>query len=126
MVGDRYMTDIVFGNRLGMMTIRPAPLTWDGEPSTVKMVISACSKAAPVIMARPACMLLLSHAASSAFPVYPEQMLGTVGGALRLYPAHCSQSRRIEERYVRQWTQRGILVSCATAADTADLLLSHQ
>jgi phosphatidylglycerophosphatase GEP4 len=38
MVGDRYMTDVVFGNRLGMLTIRPAPLTWDGEPSTVKMV----------------------------------------------------------------------------------------
>lgn len=54
MVGDRYMTDVVFGNRLGMMTIRPAPLTWDGEPQTVKM------------------------------------------------------SRRIEERYVRQWTRRGI------------------
>ncbi len=38
MVGDRYMTDVVFGNRLGMLTIRPAPLTWDGEPQTVKMV----------------------------------------------------------------------------------------
>jgi phosphatidylglycerophosphatase GEP4 len=44
MVGDRYMTDVVFGNRLGMMTIRPAPLTWDGEPSTVKMVTCACSE----------------------------------------------------------------------------------
>lgn len=55
MVGDRYMTDVVFGNRLGMMTIRPAPFTWDGEPQAVKM------------------------------------------------------SRRIEERYVRQWTKRGIL-----------------
>jgi predicted HAD superfamily phosphohydrolase YqeG len=44
MVGDRYMTDVVFGNRLGMMTIRPAPLTWDGEPSTVKMVTCTCSK----------------------------------------------------------------------------------
>jgi phosphatidylglycerophosphatase GEP4 len=54
MVGDRYMTDVVFGNRLGMMTIRPAPLTWEGDPSTVRM------------------------------------------------------SRRIEERYVRQWTKRGV------------------
>lgn len=25
MVGDRYMTDVVFGNRLGMLTIRPTP-----------------------------------------------------------------------------------------------------
>ena len=38
MVGDRYMTDVVFGNRLGMMTIRPAPLTWEGDPATVRMV----------------------------------------------------------------------------------------
>lgn len=38
MVGDRYMTDIVFGNRLGMLTIRPEPFTWSGEPQTVKMV----------------------------------------------------------------------------------------
>lgn len=38
MVGDRYMTDIVFGNRLGMLTIRPEPFTWHGEPQTVKMV----------------------------------------------------------------------------------------
>lgn len=54
MVGDRYMTDVVFGNRLGMLTIRPEPFTWSGEPQTVKM------------------------------------------------------SRRVEERYVRQWTRRGI------------------
>ena len=38
MVGDRYMTDVVFGNRLGMLTVRPAPLTWKGDPRTVQWV----------------------------------------------------------------------------------------
>lgn len=37
MVGDRYMTDIVFGNRLGMYTIRPRPLTERGEPLAVRL-----------------------------------------------------------------------------------------
>ncbi|GAX83062.1 hypothetical protein CEUSTIGMA_g10488.t1 [Chlamydomonas eustigma] len=32
MVGDRYLTDVVFGNRLGMLTVRPSPLTTQGEP----------------------------------------------------------------------------------------------
>uniref|UniRef100_A0A383W3Y3 Phosphatidylglycerophosphatase n=1 Tax=Tetradesmus obliquus TaxID=3088 RepID=A0A383W3Y3_TETOB len=34
-VGDRYLTDVVFGNRHGMLTIRVAPLTSQGEPPTV-------------------------------------------------------------------------------------------
>lgn len=32
MVGDRYFTDVVFGNRHGMLTICPDPITLDGEP----------------------------------------------------------------------------------------------
>ncbi|KAL6754997.1 hypothetical protein V8C86DRAFT_3099855 [Haematococcus lacustris] len=28
----RYLTDVVFGNRHGMLTIRPAPLVLAGEP----------------------------------------------------------------------------------------------
>lgn len=28
----RYLTDVVFGNRHGMMTVRPRPLTREGEP----------------------------------------------------------------------------------------------
>jgi phosphatidylglycerophosphatase GEP4 len=35
MVGDRYLTDIAFGNRLGMLTVRPKPFTRAGEPSAV-------------------------------------------------------------------------------------------
>lgn len=35
MVGDRYLTDVVYGNRHGMYTIRPEPLTLEGEPSGV-------------------------------------------------------------------------------------------
>ena len=38
MIGDRYLTDVVYGNRNGMLTIRPAPLTLQGEPITVKLV----------------------------------------------------------------------------------------
>ena len=38
MVGDRFLTDVVYGNQNGMFTIRPAPLTLKGEPSVVRMV----------------------------------------------------------------------------------------
>jgi phosphatidylglycerophosphatase GEP4 len=32
MIGDRYLTDVVYGNRHGMLTVRVAPLTTEGEP----------------------------------------------------------------------------------------------
>jgi len=38
MVGDRYFTDIVYGNNNGLLTIRPAPLTPIGEPFIVRQV----------------------------------------------------------------------------------------
>ena len=38
MVGDRYLTDIVYGNRHGMLTIRPRPLTAEGENLSVRWV----------------------------------------------------------------------------------------
>lgn len=38
MVGDRYLTDVAFGNRLGMLTIRPVPFTAEGEPKAVRAV----------------------------------------------------------------------------------------
>ena len=38
MIGDRYLTDIVYGNRHGMLTIRPKPLTLQGEHQTVQWV----------------------------------------------------------------------------------------
>lgn len=34
-VGDRYLTDVVFGNRHGMLTVRVAPMTLRGEPPGV-------------------------------------------------------------------------------------------
>lgn len=37
-VGDRYFTDVVYGNRNGLLTIRPAPLTLQGEPFIVQQV----------------------------------------------------------------------------------------
>ena len=41
MIGDRYLTDVVYGNRNGLFTIRPAPLTLEGEPSAVLFVSQA-------------------------------------------------------------------------------------
>ncbi|CAM6095941.1 unnamed protein product [Calypogeia fissa] len=38
MVGDRYFTDVVYGNSNGLLTIRPAPLTTREEPFMVKRV----------------------------------------------------------------------------------------
>lgn len=46
MVGDRYLTDVVFGNRNGMLTIRPAPFTSRGEPKAVllvRLVLALCA-----------------------------------------------------------------------------------
>jgi phosphatidylglycerophosphatase GEP4 len=37
MVGDRYLTDVVYGNRHGMLTVRPAPVTAAGEPAAVRL-----------------------------------------------------------------------------------------
>ena len=41
MIGDRFLTDVAFGNRLGMLTIRPMPFTSAGEPKTVQAVSGA-------------------------------------------------------------------------------------
>eukprot|EP00891_Asterochloris_glomerata_P009759 jgi/Astpho2/9759/Aster-03736 len=38
MIGDRYLTDVVYGNRHGLLTIRPAPLAVKGEPQMVQLV----------------------------------------------------------------------------------------
>lgn len=36
MIGDRFLTDVAFGNRLGMLTIRPEPFTSEGETTAVR------------------------------------------------------------------------------------------
>lgn len=38
-VGDRYFTDVVYGNNNGLLTVRPAPLTLIGEPFVVQKVL---------------------------------------------------------------------------------------
>ena len=35
MVGDRFFTDIVYGNKNGMLTVHSAALSTEGEPTTV-------------------------------------------------------------------------------------------
>ena len=41
MVGDRYLTDVVYGNRNGMLTVCVAPIQLAGETAAVKLVRSA-------------------------------------------------------------------------------------
>jgi phosphatidylglycerophosphatase GEP4 len=68
-IGDRYLTDVVFGNRHGMLTIRVAPLTSKGEPTTVaaaRLVEEACvSRWTAAGIRAPAHRLLPFEAASS-------------------------------------------------------------
>ncbi|KAK9832040.1 hypothetical protein WJX81_001093 [Elliptochloris bilobata] len=37
MVGDRYLTDVVFGNRNGLLSVRVAPIQLAGEPTAVSL-----------------------------------------------------------------------------------------
>jgi phosphatidylglycerophosphatase GEP4 len=65
-VGDRYLTDGVFGNRHGMLTIRVAPLTPKGEPPTVaaaRVIEEACVARWSAAGMRPAVHPLLPHEA---------------------------------------------------------------
>ena len=50
MIGDRYLTDVVYGNRNGLFTIRPAPLTLEGEPSAVLFVSAALPAGSPGLL----------------------------------------------------------------------------
>lgn len=50
MIGDRYLTDVVYGNRNGLFTVRPAPLTLEGEPSAVLFVSHAYTLANPSLL----------------------------------------------------------------------------
>lgn len=97
MIGDRYLTDIVYGNRNGLLTIRPAPLTLEGEPSAVLLV------------SRHAALL---HQASKVINA------SCLASLVTPYQLHCVQARRIEDHYVRKWTRHGIQVS-----DNSSLLL---
>jgi phosphatidylglycerophosphatase GEP4 len=36
MVGDRYFTDVLYGNRHGMLTVRPAPFAPAGDARAVR------------------------------------------------------------------------------------------
>ena len=54
MVGDRYLTDIVYGNRHGMLTIRPRPLTAEGENLSVRWVSVSAAQRLRVLQAQAA------------------------------------------------------------------------
>ena len=36
-VGDRYLTDVVYGNRHGMFTVRVEPFTEEGESTSIRL-----------------------------------------------------------------------------------------
>ena len=157
MVGDRYMTDIVFGNRLGMLTIRPEPFTWSGEPQTVKLVRAnpamphpACascdrrmcwtprhSYSSPHVFQRQVVAAhwldLLLECLHAGAPATLRDVLamfataragcigrgGTLGSRAALWGRLLTQSRRVEERYVRQWVRRGVKVTATSPARPA-------
>ncbi|KAL4854406.1 putative phosphatidylglycerophosphatase [Chlorella vulgaris] len=76
MVGDRYLTDVVFGNRNGMLTIRPAPFTSRGEPKAVLLARSieeACAaRWQRAGVQPPSHPLVQSAAAAAAFIRHPD------------------------------------------------------
>lgn len=43
MIGDRYLTDVVYGNRNGMFSVCVAPIQQAGETAAVKLVRSAAT-----------------------------------------------------------------------------------
>ena len=68
MVGDRYLTDVVYGNKNGMLTVYCSALSTEGEPTTVRL------------------------------------------------------ARRIEERYVDNWRNRGIVPPVHSLVPSEELL----
>lgn len=99
MVGDRYMTDVLYGRRLGMLTIRTAPLTNSGR-LPIEPGVGACSALARGI---------------------PEQRGAPPATAIRTRPDPCAGepagvrlARRAEERLVQGADRRGM---CAGGVD---------
>ena len=102
MIGDRYLTDVVYGNRHGLLTIRPAPLAVKGEPQVVQLVSSL--------------LISLCHSAAPSFSwrsiLCPKEALPCVP-LCALSPSRCvPQVRKIEDKLVRRWTRQGLKVSC--------------
>lgn len=93
MVGDRYLTDIVFGNCNGMLTVRTTPFTSSGEPATVRMV-RRCSPTALGCITGPAAPARRGWVCST-------------GSRQPQHAAVPPQARGIEERLVARWTRAG-------------------
>ena len=108
MIGDRYLTDVVYGNRNGLLTVRPAPLTLEGEPSAVLFVSQVWTP----------------EVSNAWYPNRPHKLRctggqGTCPSSLDvtelLMLVHqlcgCIQARRVEDHYMRKWIKHGIQVS---------------
>lgn len=99
MVGDRYLTDVVFGNRNAMLTVRPAPFTSAGEPKAVLLVRdggmcrwgNGCMRV--FVLGVRNCMLLLPRVPAS---------------CLRLPRTRFPQARSVEESCVGRWRRAGV------------------
>ena len=111
MVGDRYLTDIVYGNRNGLLTIRPAPLTMKGDPSVVRMVryLVCCSRALSHFL------LTLTLAIISGFMACLMQVLhlkaSADAGREGIESMFELQARGIEEKFVALRKKRGTKAS---------------
>ena len=75
MIGDRYLTDIVYGNRHGMLTIRPSPLTREGEHQTVRWVSGCSSPYVQDQTLRMPCQYTTQIHSSLATPCWPTVVL---------------------------------------------------
>ena len=100
MVGDRYLTDVVYGNRLGLLTVRPSPITADGEPRAVRLVRMERVERRG-LGERTGRWCLPSHAFS---------------------PFFSFQARRVEDALVRRWTAAGRTAPPHALAPTAAAL----
>ena len=124
MVGDRFLTDVVFGNRNGMLTVRPAPFTPKGEPRAVLLVRrggEAAAWAAPrrgigargcacAVRARAAVLEAGGWARGEQRLHWAFQGQGCYADASLLgsLPLALTQARAVEERFVGQWQRAGV------------------
>lgn len=96
MVGDRYLTDVVYGNRLGMLTLRTQPLTLRGEPKAVLLVQPSCHTAASKHWA-------WLHWWQANLSLWAEQVCLHHSAEHILW----AQTRKFEDSCVHRWLQQG-------------------
>lgn len=92
MVGDRYLTDVVYGNRHGMLTIRTQPFTLQGAAKHINWLRGGKrqERCYPGVCSRP-------HLTEAMPPAFPSGESKTVKAA-----------RWVEQLAVKRWTAAGV------------------